>query len=99
MRGLRERFDGPIIWAQPTPGADHRLALYDQILRDLRLPVLWRRPTYRPRPPPGFPRHYLGGVHNPDVLVIEQRSGIDAAGWGGILSNGAKARGIEAATR
>ncbi|MGB0630418.1 MAG: RraA family protein [Alphaproteobacteria bacterium] len=30
-----------------------------------------------------------------DVLVIEQRSGIDAAGWGGILSNGAKARGIE----
>ena len=29
-----------------------------------------------------------------DVLVIEQRSGIDAAGWGGILSNGAKIRGI-----
>ena len=71
VRGLRERFDGPIIWAQPTPGADHRLALYDQILRDLRLPVLWRRPTYRPRPPPGFPRHYLRGVHNPDVLAIE----------------------------
>ena len=21
--------------------------------------------------PPGFPRHYLGGVHNPDVLAIE----------------------------
>lgn len=30
-----------------------------------------------------------------DVLVIEQRSGIDAAGWGGILSNGAKVKGIE----
>ncbi|MEX2454581.1 MAG: hypothetical protein WD470_07745 [Rhodospirillaceae bacterium] len=30
-----------------------------------------------------------------DILVIEQRSGIDAAGWGGILSNGAKVRGIE----
>jgi len=30
-----------------------------------------------------------------DVLVIEQRTGIDAAGWGGILSNGAKTRGIE----
>lgn len=30
-----------------------------------------------------------------DVLVIEQRSGVEAAGWGGILSNGAKYRGIE----
>ncbi len=29
-----------------------------------------------------------------DILVIEQRSGIEAAGWGGILSNGAKVRGI-----
>lgn len=29
-----------------------------------------------------------------DVLVIEQRSGVEAAGWGGILSNGAKVRGI-----
>jgi len=29
-----------------------------------------------------------------DVLVIEQRSGIEAAGWGGILSNGAMAKGI-----
>lgn len=29
-----------------------------------------------------------------DVLVIEQRTGIDAAGWGGVLSNAAQARGI-----
>ena len=29
-----------------------------------------------------------------DILVIAQRSGIEAAGWGGILSNGAKVRGI-----
>lgn len=29
------------------------------------------------------------------VLVIEQRSGVEAAGWGGILSNGAKVKGIE----
>ena len=29
-----------------------------------------------------------------DILVIEQRSGIEAAGWGGILSNGAMVRGI-----
>jgi len=30
-----------------------------------------------------------------DVLVIEQRTGIDAAGWGGVLSNAASVRGIE----
>ena len=30
-----------------------------------------------------------------DVIVIEQRTGIEAAGWGGILSNGARLRGVE----
>ena len=30
-----------------------------------------------------------------DVIAIEQRTGIEAAGWGGILSNGARLRGIE----
>ena len=29
-----------------------------------------------------------------NVIVIEQRSGVEAAGWGGILSNGASVRGI-----
>lgn len=29
-----------------------------------------------------------------DVIVIEQKSGIDAAGWGGILSIGAQAKGV-----
>jgi len=29
-----------------------------------------------------------------DVIVVEQKSGIDAAGWGGILSIGAKAKGV-----
>src|SRR6266850_804875 len=29
-----------------------------------------------------------------DVIVVEQRTGIDAAGWGGNLSLGAKLRGI-----
>ena len=29
------------------------------------------------------------------VLVIEQRTGIDAAGWGGVLSNAAQAAGVE----
>lgn len=29
-----------------------------------------------------------------DVIVVEQRTGIDAAGWGGVLSNAAKTRSI-----
>ena len=29
-----------------------------------------------------------------DIIVVEQRSGEDAAGWGGILSNGASVRGV-----
>ena len=29
-----------------------------------------------------------------DIIVIEQRSGLEAAGWGGILSNGAKYRQV-----
>jgi 4-hydroxy-4-methyl-2-oxoglutarate aldolase len=49
-------------------------------------------------PPPGPPKH-LGttaiesaSAHN--IIVIEQRSGIDAGSWGGLLSLGAKLRGI-----
>jgi 4-hydroxy-4-methyl-2-oxoglutarate aldolase len=46
----------------------------------------------------GPPRHLctsaVEAASPGDVLVIEQRSGIEAAGWGGILSNGAKVRGI-----
>lgn len=46
----------------------------------------------------GPPRHLCTSAveaANPgDILVIEQRSGVEAAGWGGILSNGAKVRGI-----
>jgi 4-hydroxy-4-methyl-2-oxoglutarate aldolase len=29
-----------------------------------------------------------------DVIVVEQRTGIEAAGWGGILSTGAKVKGV-----
>jgi regulator of RNase E activity RraA len=29
-----------------------------------------------------------------DIIVVEQRSGVDAAAWGGVLSRGAKIRGI-----
>ena len=46
----------------------------------------------------GPPRHLctaaVEAAQPGDVLVIEQRTGIDAAGWGGILSNAAKVRGI-----
>jgi regulator of RNase E activity RraA len=30
-----------------------------------------------------------------DVIVVEQRTGIEAAGWGGMLSNAAQTRGVE----
>ncbi len=35
----------------------------------------------------------LGGPGS--VIVVEQRTGIEAAGWGGILSTAARARGVE----
>lgn len=49
-------------------------------------------------PPPGPPRHLgcsaieAGGPL--DVIVVEQLTGIEAGSWGGILSLGAKLRGI-----
>ena len=30
-----------------------------------------------------------------DIIVVEQRSGVDAAGWGGVLAVAAKAKGIQ----
>jgi regulator of RNase E activity RraA len=36
----------------------------------------------------------VDGAQPGDVIVVEQRSGIDAAGWGGNLSLGAKLRGV-----
>jgi regulator of RNase E activity RraA len=49
-------------------------------------------------PPPGPPRH-LGTAaieaSGPDsVIVIEQRTGVEAACWGGLLTLGAKERGV-----
>jgi 4-hydroxy-4-methyl-2-oxoglutarate aldolase len=49
-------------------------------------------------PPAGPPKH-LGAtaveIGSPDdVIVIEQRSGVDAGSWGGLLSLGAKVKGI-----
>ena len=49
-------------------------------------------------PPAGPPRHLCttaietGGSDN--VIVVEQRTGVEAGGWGGLLSLGAKVRGI-----
>jgi regulator of RNase E activity RraA len=49
-------------------------------------------------PPPGPPRHLgtaaVEAAGPDDVIVIQQRSGIEAAGWGGLLTLGAKTRGI-----
>ncbi len=36
----------------------------------------------------------IEGAQRGDVIVVEQRTGIDAAGWGGNLSLGAKLRGV-----
>ena len=49
-------------------------------------------------PPPGPPRH-LGTTaietsRPGDVIVVEQRSGVDAGCWGGILTLGASLRGV-----
>jgi regulator of RNase E activity RraA len=49
-------------------------------------------------PPPGPPRHLgttaieMSGPHN--VIVVEQRSGLEAGCWGGLLTLGAKMRGV-----
>lgn len=50
------------------------------------------------QPPPGPPKH-LGctaiGLGGPDhIIVVEQRSGVEAGCWGGLLTLGAKVRGL-----
>ena len=49
-------------------------------------------------PPPGPPRH-LGATciessKRGDIIVVEQKSGIEAGSWGGILTLGAQLRGV-----
>lgn len=52
-------------------------------------------------PPAGVPRHIgttaIEAAEPGDIIVVEQLSGITAAAWGGILSRGAKLRGIAGA--
>ena len=49
-------------------------------------------------PPAGKPRHIgttaIESAQPGDIIVVEQRSGMPAAAWGGILSRGAKQRRI-----
>lgn len=49
-------------------------------------------------PPPGPTRHLgttaVEAARPGDVIVVEQRSGVDAGSWGGILTLGAKLRGV-----
>jgi 4-hydroxy-4-methyl-2-oxoglutarate aldolase len=49
-------------------------------------------------PPPGPVRHLgttaIEAAQPGDVIVVEQRSGVDAGSWGGILAQGAKVRGV-----
>jgi regulator of RNase E activity RraA len=49
-------------------------------------------------PPPGQPTHLgakaIEAATAANVIVIEQRSGVDAGSWGGLLTLGAKMRGV-----
>jgi 4-hydroxy-4-methyl-2-oxoglutarate aldolase len=49
-------------------------------------------------PPPGKPRHIgttaIESAQPGDIIVVEQRSGVHAASWGGILALGAKLRRV-----
>jgi 4-hydroxy-4-methyl-2-oxoglutarate aldolase len=50
-------------------------------------------------PAPGAPGRHLcttaiERARSGDIVVVEQRTGLDAAGWGGILSNAASAKGL-----
>jgi 4-hydroxy-4-methyl-2-oxoglutarate aldolase len=55
-------------------------------------------PASHATPPPGSPRHLgtaaieIAGPYN--VIVVEQRTGIEAGCWGGLLTLGAKVRGV-----
>lgn len=49
-------------------------------------------------PPPGPPRHLgtaaVEAAGPDDVIVVEQRTGLDAGCWGGLLTLGARLRGV-----
>jgi regulator of RNase E activity RraA len=49
-------------------------------------------------PPPGPPKHLgctaIEAAGPDDVIVVEQKSGVEAGCWGGLLTLGAKVRGV-----
>jgi len=49
-------------------------------------------------PPPGPPRHLgttaIGLAEAGDIIVVEQRTGVEAGCWGGLLTLGAMQRGV-----
>ena len=49
-------------------------------------------------PPPGPPRHLgttaIEAAQPGDIIVVEQRSGVEAGCWGGLLTVGAMQRGV-----
>ena len=50
-------------------------------------------------PPPGPPRHLgttaIEAADENNVIVVEQRTGVEAGSWGGLLTLGAKVRGVQ----
>lgn len=50
------------------------------------------------QPPPGPPKHLgctaIEQAGADDIIVVEQRSGVEAGCWGGLLTLGAKMRGV-----
>jgi regulator of RNase E activity RraA len=50
-------------------------------------------------PPPGPPRHLgttaIAAADGDSIIVVEQRTGIQAGCWGGLLSLGAKVKGVQ----
>lgn len=51
------------------------------------------------QPPEGGSKRHLGtaaieAADDKTVIVVEQRTGIDCAGWGGVLANAAKTKGV-----
>lgn len=81
---------GQVATGLPQRSADRRIA---------GRAVTFRLVPAEPAPPPSGPVRHLGttaveAAGPGDVIVVEQRTGIDAGCWGGILSLAASVRGI-----
>lgn len=67
-------------------------------VRTVKLVAKDAAPPASVAPTAGAPRHLgttaIEAASPGEIIVIEQRSGLDAAAWGGILARGAKGKGI-----